>query len=160
MGPVEQGLRIRAQEIHSRLRNTQPPGLMIRNQQLQAQVDNLREQLDAAKAEIERLSPKIFQHPVHRIIELVSVNEHISKTEIVSQRRDKHACHARHIACYLAATTTTYSLPQIGCQFGGRDHTTVLHGRDKIKKMRASNPAFDLRLRWYEEQIGADRKGA
>jgi chromosomal replication initiator protein len=49
---------------------------------------------------------------------------------------------------YLAKTMTTRSLPEIGRRFGGRDHTTILHGVRKVEELRASDSqlAEDLDL--------------
>lgn len=59
----------------------------------------------------------------------------ISVLELESARRTLHVCAARHIAVYLCATITRRSLPSISLQFGRRDHTTILHSRDKIAKL-------------------------
>jgi chromosomal replication initiator protein len=52
-----------------------------------------------------------------------------------SKKRNKEIAHARHVAMYLARTLTSASLPQIGRNFGDRDHTSVLHAYNKIKGM-------------------------
>jgi chromosomal replication initiator protein len=52
-----------------------------------------------------------------------------------SKKRSKDIAHARHVAMYLARTLTNASLPQIGKNFGDRDHTSVLHACNKIKGM-------------------------
>ena len=44
---------------------------------------------------------------------------------------------ARQIAMYLCRELTELSLPQIGQQFGGKDHTTVMHAEKKIRKLMA-----------------------
>ncbi len=51
--------------------------------------------------------------------------------EIISPRRDRAICHARHEAFWRCKNETTMSFPAIGRRFGGRDHTTVLHGVKK-----------------------------
>jgi chromosomal replication initiation ATPase DnaA len=53
--------------------------------------------------------------------------------DIRSQRRTKAVVRARQIAMYLAKTMTEQSLPELGRRFGGRDHTTILHGVRKIE---------------------------
>ena len=47
---------------------------------------------------------------------------------------------------YLSRTLTDASLPQIGQNFGGRDHTTVLHAYSKIETEREANPEFNRTL--------------
>ena len=48
---------------------------------------------------------------------------------------------------YLCRTLTDASLPRIGEQFGGRDHTTVLHACDKVDAERKENSALDETLK-------------
>lgn len=47
--------------------------------------------------------------------------------------RTKEIAHARQVAMYLCREMTNFSLPKIGENFGGRDHTTVMHACDKIR---------------------------
>ena len=53
---------------------------------------------------------------------------------------------ARQIAMYLSRQLTKNSLPDIGRQFGGKDHTTVLHGYDKIKRLVESDSQFKAEI--------------
>ena len=57
-----------------------------------------------------------------------------------SRSRRSDVAFPRQLAMYLACTLTELSTPEIGRSFGGRDHTTVIHARDKIKKMLESDP--------------------
>lgn len=56
----------------------------------------------------------------------------IKPEEFKSKKRTKDLAHARQIAMFLCCELTDLSLPKIGDEFGGRDHTTVIHARDKI----------------------------
>jgi len=58
----------------------------------------------------------------------------ITTKEIESSRKVRALAFPRQIAMYLCREITNSSLPKIGESFGGRDHTTVLHACDKIKK--------------------------
>jgi len=64
------------------------------------------------------------------------VAEHFSikTSEMTAKRRTKNVVLPRQIAMFLARELTEFSLPEIGNQFGGRDHTTILHACDKIRK--------------------------
>ena len=66
-----------------------------------------------------------------------------------SKKRSKEIAHARHIAMYLARTLTSASLPQIGKDFGDRDHTSVLHACNKIKGLLED----DWRVKEEVEQL-------
>jgi len=54
---------------------------------------------------------------------------------------------------YLCRTLTDASLPRIGEQFGGRDHTTVLHACDKLEEQRKQNPALEETLQKLVKKI-------
>ncbi|MBF0252875.1 MAG: chromosomal replication initiator protein DnaA [Candidatus Omnitrophica bacterium] len=58
----------------------------------------------------------------------------LSILELKSKKRTQSIAFPRQIAMYLSRTLTDASFPYIGEQFGGKDHTTVLHGCEKIKK--------------------------
>ena len=58
---------------------------------------------------------------------------HLKATDLESKRRDQSITHPRHIAMFLCQNMLNMSLSDIGKDFGGRDHTTVLHGCKKIQ---------------------------
>lgn len=58
----------------------------------------------------------------------------IELSEMLSKKRNKHLVVPRQIAMFLCRKLTDASLPLIGDQFGGRDHTTVMHSLDKINR--------------------------
>jgi chromosomal replication initiator protein len=58
----------------------------------------------------------------------------IEISELLSKKRNKHVVYPRQIAMYLCRRLTDASFPQIGEQFGGRDHTTVMHANEKIER--------------------------
>jgi chromosomal replication initiator protein len=60
---------------------------------------------------------------------------------------------ARSVAMYLARKLTDHSLEQIGRAFGGRDHTTVLHGCRKIEKQLETDPAVRQTVRQLQEVL-------
>ena len=61
------------------------------------------------------------------------------QSDIVGKKRVKQIVFPRQIAMYLARELTESSLPKIGKEFGGKDHTTVLHAIDKIEKQLAED---------------------
>jgi len=67
-----------------------------------------------------------------QIIEEVGSYFSISPDDFKSKKRTKDLAFARQVAMYLCCELTDLSLPKIGEEFGGRDHTTVIHARDKI----------------------------
>jgi chromosomal replication initiator protein len=60
----------------------------------------------------------------------------IRVADLLSKRRSRSIARPRQIAMALAKELTTHSLPEIGDEFGGRDHTTVLHACRRVKELR------------------------
>jgi len=58
----------------------------------------------------------------------------VTHAELTGNKRKQEIVFPRHVAMYLCQELTESSLPQIGKAFGGKDHTTVMHAVDKIKK--------------------------
>ncbi len=68
------------------------------------------------------------------IIQTVADHFGITPLDISSQKRNKEIAYPRQIAMYLCQNMTNDSLQVIGRYLGGRDHTTIIHGRDKIAR--------------------------
>ncbi|MFP4057296.1 MAG: chromosomal replication initiator protein DnaA [Candidatus Brocadiia bacterium] len=75
------------------------------------------------------------------VISAVTNEFRIKLSELQSKKRSKSVAHPRQIAMYLARSLTRHSLEEIGGYFGGRDHTTVMHACEKIRRLIASDPA-------------------
>jgi chromosomal replication initiator protein len=65
----------------------------------------------------------------------------VSPEELISPARTTRLAWPRQVAMYLARELTDESLPSIGRQFGGRDHTTVLHAWRRTEELMSANPA-------------------
>ena len=72
---------------------------------------------------------------IRRIQELVSDRFQLSLEELCGDRRSQHIVYPRQVAMYLSRELTDSSLPKIGKEFGGRDHTTVIHATSKIARL-------------------------
>jgi len=66
------------------------------------------------------------------ILDVVAAHYALTLPDLRGPRRTRHIATARQIVMYLARELTDMSLPQIGQALGGRDHTTIMHGYDKI----------------------------
>ena len=77
----------------------------------------------------------------------------VSLKEIKGAKRVQHIVHARQVAMYLARELTDNSLPKIGKEFGGRDHTTVMHAYNKIKSMLAEDDQLEIELTTIRNKI-------
>lgn len=85
---------------------------------------------------------------VEEIQRRVSEHYNIRLSELIGPTRVRTVARPRQIAMYLCKSLTTRSLPEIGRRFGGRDHTTIMHGIKKIDELRGkdSQLAEDLEL--------------
>ncbi|MDA8346542.1 MAG: chromosomal replication initiator protein DnaA [Thermaerobacter sp.] len=73
--------------------------------------------------------------------------------DLTAKKRTRAVSYPRQIAMYLAREMTDSSLPKIGAEFGGRDHTTVLHACDKISGDLRNDPEFRKVLSGLKEKI-------
>jgi chromosomal replication initiator protein len=74
--------------------------------------------------------------------------------EIKAKNNSRSIVYPRQIAMYLAKHLTEASLPEIGRQFGGKHHTTVLHSVDKIEELRKTDKDLNRLLNKLTEQLG------
>jgi chromosomal replication initiator protein len=75
--------------------------------------------------------------------------------EIKAKNNSRSIVYPRQIAMYLAKHLTEASLPEIGRQFGGKHHTTVLHSVEKIEGVRKDDKDLNRLLNKLTEQLGA-----
>ena len=69
------------------------------------------------------------------IIKKTCEHYHLRQSDLMSPSRARNIARPRQMAMYLCKKLTTRSLPEIGRKFGGRDHTTILHGVRKIEEL-------------------------
>jgi chromosomal replication initiator protein len=82
---------------------------------------------------------------IPRIQEAVSERFGVTLEELVSPRRSQAVAYPRQVAMYLSRELTDSSLPKIGREFGGRDHTTVIHATSKITRLiREDRSVYNL----------------
>jgi chromosomal replication initiator protein len=74
--------------------------------------------------------------------------------EIKAKNNSRAIVYPRQIAMYLAKQLTEASLPEIGRQFGGKHHTTVLHSVEKIDESRKSDKDLNRLLNKLTETLG------
>ncbi|MEG2246949.1 MAG: chromosomal replication initiator protein DnaA [Peptostreptococcaceae bacterium] len=92
---------------------------------------------------------------VNRIKEKVSSVFNLKMEDFNSKKRTRSIAYPRQIAMYLTRELTDLSLPKIGYEYGGRDHTTVIHAHDKIVKDIESNEEIKIKI----DKIISDLKG-
>jgi chromosomal replication initiator protein len=90
---------------------------------------------------------------IETIIAKTAENFNIRPEEVLSKKRTQNIAMTRQVAMYLCRMLTDLSLPKIGEEFGGRDHTTVLHSFKKIDALIYSNSDFKHRLELIKNSI-------
>ncbi len=85
---------------------------------------------------------------VEEIQRRVSEHYNIRLSDLIGPKRVRTIARPRQVAMYLAKQLTSRSLPEIGRRFGGRDHTTVMHGVRRIEELKGhdSQIAEDLEM--------------
>ena len=99
-------------------------------------IDTLRDLLRGVRKEL----------TIEEIKRTVCDQFEIKMADIESSRRDRNIARPRQVAMYLAKNLTTKSLPEIGRNFGDKNHTTVIHAIKTIEKLRAAEPDMDNAL--------------
>ncbi len=87
------------------------------------------------------------------IQEAVCAQFHVKLAELKSRRRSKTLVHPRQIAMYLCRELTDASYPEIGRQFGGKDHTTIIHACRQVAKAKEADTGLQTTIESLKEQI-------
>lgn len=91
--------------------------------------------------------------PIEKIQTEVGKFYNVSVNEMKGSRRVQNIVLARQVAMYLAREMTDNSLPRIGREFGGKDHTTVMHAYEKIKGMIEIDDNLRLEIRTIKKKL-------
>ena len=101
---------------------------------------NINLAIDALKDYLSKSS--FTKNNIQKIQQVVCEYYNITIDDLKSKKRKASITFPRQVAIYLCRTLTDESLPKIGIQFGGRDHTTIMHSVDKINNEIKTNPQF------------------
>ncbi len=109
----------------------------------------------ASEALKEIFSSKPKQLNIPLIKEVVSKRYNVKLEDFDSKKRTRAIAYPRQIAMYITRELTDLSLPRIGEEFGGRDHTTVMHAHEKI----SNDIKADTNLKELIESLIKELKG-
>lgn len=87
------------------------------------------------------------------IQKLVGEHYQVKMEDFKAKKRTKSVAFPRQIAMYLSRELTDASLPKIGSEFGGRDHTTVIHAHEKISKLLVTDQELQQKVQAITEQL-------
>jgi chromosomal replication initiator protein len=80
------------------------------------------------------------------IIRVVSEYFALTPNDLKGKKRTQNIAFARQLAMFIGREMTEYSTTELGQDFGGRDHTTVMHSVEKIKGKLLTDPTLDLTI--------------
>jgi chromosomal replication initiator protein len=120
-----------------------------------AALTNQQISLEIAQDVLQDLSPDDAQRPVtaDEIIAATADAFGFGVAELRGPSRKQPLVRCRQVAMYLCRELTDLSLPKIGALFGGRDHTTVMHGVDKITTLITSDPHIFEKVTALSQQL-------
>ena len=99
------------------------------------------------------LFTKKKQVSLEQIIKYTANYFHLSAGDLLAKRRTRDIAFARQVAMYLSRELTDLSLPKIGEEFGGRDHTTVLHAIRKIEAVLQDNSEEKMKVELIKNDL-------
>lgn len=122
-----------AENVSSNIRELE--GLIIRLLAI-ASITKSDISLDLVKSILKETKPDISRVSIDKIIEKVSEYYKVPVNNIREKNRMKEVAHCRQVAMYICKQITNNSLKTIGLNFGGRDHSTVIHAVKTIEKLK------------------------
>ena len=87
------------------------------------------------------------------IQKVVADNYQISISDIKGKKRDKKFVTPRHIAMYISRTLTEISFTELGNEFGGRDHTTVMNACENVEEQIKVDSSFESKIQLLIREI-------
>lgn len=112
---------------------------------------NLNLAIDALKDYLSKSS--YTKNNIQKIQQVVADYYNITVDDLKSKKRKASIAFPRQVAIYLCRTLTDESFPKIGIQFGGRDHSTIMHSVDKINNEIKTNPQFKTIIEGLKSKI-------
>ncbi|KXZ23437.1 chromosomal replication initiation protein DnaA [Bacillus nakamurai] len=106
---------------------------------------------EALKDIIPSSKPKVIT--IKEIQRIVGQQFNIKLEDFKAKKRTKSVAFPRQIAMYLSREMTDSSLPKIGEEFGGRDHTTVIHAHEKISKLLIDDEQLQQHVKEIKELL-------
>jgi len=101
---------------------------------------------EALKDLVNKKKNESIEVNIERIKKIITDDYNLKMEDMESKKRTQNIAFPRQIAMYLSRELTDFSLPHIGNEFGGRDHTTVIHAHNKIKEKIENEDDFSNKI--------------
>jgi len=92
------------------------------------------------------------------IQKVIAENYQISVSDLKSKKRDKKFVIPRQIAIYIARTITEISYTELGIEFGGKDHSTIMHAYEKVEEQIKIDPSLNSKIELFIREIKEYKK--
>jgi chromosomal replication initiator protein len=141
-----------AENIPSNIREIE--GTLINIKKHAFLLSNTKIDIALAKQVVHEFLKKERKHiGIEDILHTVTKHFGVQLSQLHSKRKFKSITLPRQIAMHLARRLTTLSLGEIGGYMGGRDHTTVIHADEKIRKLKKTDRYVSSTLRKMEKEL-------
>ena len=97
--------------------------------------------------------PIMNKNKIDQVMQIVSNYYNINVEDLKSKKRKNEIAFPRQVAMYICRNILDESLNKIGIEFGGKDHTTVMHSVNKINKLIKEDNKFEMELNKLINQI-------
>ena len=108
---------------------------------------------EALKDLVNKKKKEHIEVNIERIKKVITDDYNLRMEDMESKKRTQNIAFPRQIAMYLSRELTDFSLPHIGDEFGGRDHTTVIHAHNKIKEKIENENDFSNKIERLTDTI-------
>jgi chromosomal replication initiator protein len=108
---------------------------------------------EALKDLVNKKKTESIEVNIERIKKIITNDYNLRMEDMHSKKRTQNIAFPRQIAMYLSRELTDFSLPHIGDEFGGRDHTTVIHAYNKIQEKIKNENDFSNKIERLIETI-------
>jgi len=126
--------------------------------QIQSSVEDRPITLDLVRSALGEPAPQqAIELNIQTIITTVTEHYRVKPAELLSKRRQRSVALPRQVCMFLARKHTRMSLEEIGLNFGGRDHTTVMHAIKIIESRNEGDGDFSAVLRTLEDRLKVTR---
>ncbi len=115
--------------------------------------------IDSARDQLKDVftNPKQGNITIDQIQRVVADYFNLSHNDLRGKKRTKAIAFPRQVAMYITREITEYSTTEVGIEFGGRDHTTVMHACQRIESKLKSDPSLDSIIQRLKREIKETR---
>jgi chromosomal replication initiator protein len=135
----EEALEYIAQQVQSNIRELEGA---LNRVVIYCQMSHIPFSLEATRSALSGLIVPAHRktHSVDTILSLIAEHFGMGVADLIGKKRNKELVYPRHITMFLLREEMNMSFPEIGRELGGKDHTTVMHGYNKITKELTTIP--------------------